>query len=139
MRVKHFFLSCLLGLVVPAMLFPHLTSAQGQYQIREMTDELKTALENRRQRYEALKAMKGRGLIGENNRGYLDVLSDQEGAQRLTSEENRDRRTIYEAIAEQNDLTQASGTIEKVFAQVQRDKAETGEMIQMENGQWTKK
>jgi uncharacterized protein YdbL (DUF1318 family) len=139
MRVKNLFYPFLMGLVVSLMPPAGLTSAQGQYQIQEMTDELKTALENRRARYEALKALKGRGLIGENNRGYLEVLSDQQDAKRLASEENRDRQTIYEAIAEQNDLRQASGTIEKVFAQVQRDKAETGEMIQLENGQWAKK
>jgi uncharacterized protein YdbL (DUF1318 family) len=137
MHIKNLFL--LFCLVIPSLIFLPSISAQGQYQIRQMTDEVKMALENRRQRYDQLKALKAKGLIGENNRGYLEVLSDQEGAQSLVNEENRDRRIIYETIAEQNDLKQAFETIEKVFAQVQRDKAESGEMIQLENGQWTKK
>ncbi len=113
--------------------------AQAQYEIKEMTPEVKGALENRRNRFDQLKALKAQGIIGENNRGYVEVLSDGPASRELAEQENKDRSLIYRTIEEQNNLSNALETIEKVFAQVQRDKASPGDKIQTEDGQWTTK
>lgn len=114
-------------------------ASAAQYEIKEMTPEVKTALENRRNRFDELQALETRGVLGENNRGYVEVLQDNPEARALVEAENKDRRLIYQTIEKQNNLTNALETIEKVFAQVQREKASPGEKIQLEDGRWVTK
>lgn len=116
-------------------------SAQERYSIKQMTPQIEAALNSRRERYSTLAGLKKQGIVGENNRGYVEVLvgtniGSEEG---LVNAENRDRRIIYQAIAEQNNLAGAIATIEKVFAEVQRNNAHPGEKIQTESGTWVTK
>jgi uncharacterized protein YdbL (DUF1318 family) len=113
--------------------------AQSKYSIRQMTPEVSAALENRKARFEQLRELKSQGVVGENNKGYLTVLMEGQGADNVVANENADRKVIYQTIAEQNDLKDALGTIETVFAQVQRDKAENGDKVQNEDGSWSTK
>lgn len=111
----------------------------AQYEIKEMTPEVKAALENRRNRFEELQAFEARGVLGENNHGYIEVLEDDSRARALAEAENKDRKLIYQTIEQQNNLTNALETIEKVFAEVQREKASPGKKIQLEDGRWVTK
>ena len=113
--------------------------AETQYNIQEMTPEVQAALDGRKARFEELRALKDKGIIGENNHGYAEALSDDKKAKDLVKAENKDRKFIYKTIEQQNNLTDAMETIEKVFAQVQHDKAMAGEKIQDDNGQWVTK
>ena len=115
------------------------TFAQGKYSIKEMTPEVQTALDNRRDRFDQLRNLKAKGVIGENNRGYVELLTSDATAKDLVDAENRDRTLIYKTIETQNNLIDALATIEKVFAQVQSDKASPGDKIQDENGHWANK
>ena len=113
--------------------------AQG-YDIKAMTPEVKAALEARKARFSDIKAMKAKGLVGENNRGYVQVLGDGAGVQAAVNAENADRKVVYEAIVEQNQLGDGVlATVEAVFASVQRDKAVPGEKIQQSSGEWSTK
>ncbi len=109
------------------------------YTIKEMTPEIEQALENRRERYDSVRSLKNRGLIGENNRGYLETLSNIQEGQAVVEDENQDRRTIYLAIARQNALEGSLNIIENTFAEVKRDQAQEGDWIQAPDGQWIKK
>lgn len=112
----------------------------ASYDIKEMTPEVKASLDARRARYEQLAAMKAQGKIGENNHGYLDALDSGDGVKDVVDAENTDRKSIYKTIVEQNGLpADALATVETVFAQVQRDKAASGDSIQDESGSWIKK
>ena len=113
--------------------------ADGKYLIKEMTPQVSTALVNRKARYESLRALKDAGVIGENNKGYVEVLKPNDQAQSIADAENKDRQIIYQTIAQQNGLEDALGTIEEVFAQVQYDKAESGEKVQEKDGRWISK
>ena len=113
--------------------------AEGKYDIKEMTPEVQAALENRRSRFDQLKDLKAQGIVGENNRGYVEVLGNDFSARSLVDSENNDRRVIYKTIEVQNNLSGALETIEKVFAQVQRDKASSGDKMQNEDGAWVVK
>ncbi len=119
--------------------FPQNIFAEGKYDIKEMTPEVKAALENRRSRFDQLKSLKAQGIVGENNRGYVQVLGNDSSAKSLVESENNDRRVIYKTIEAQNNLSGAMETIEKVFAQVQRDKASPTDKIQTEDGRWVTK
>ena len=136
---KHILNFILLGTIVGAAAVSNV-SAQDAYNIKTMTPLVERALENRCGRYNELSMLKARGAIGENNRGYLEVLDNSNSdAKAVANAENADRKVIYETIAEQNGLSGEMGTIEKVFAQVQRDKAQVGEMTQDDSGNWVKK
>ncbi|MBP9854018.1 MAG: YdbL family protein [Candidatus Omnitrophica bacterium] len=114
-------------------------SSAAEYNIKQMTPGVTAALESRRARYDQLQDYKKQGLIGENNQGYVTVLKAQGDVASIVDSENTDRKVIYETIAEQNELSGAVNTIEKVFARVQRDKAQSGDKIQLENGNWVSK
>ncbi len=113
--------------------------AQGKYSIKEMTPAVQEALNHRRDRFDALKALKATGAVGENNQGYVVVLADAPNAKATVDAENRDRRVIYKTIAQQNEIPDQIGAIESVFGSVQREKAQSGEKVQDEQGQWITK
>ena len=131
----------ILFLLLSSSLSFKLEPACGQtYQIKEMTPPVATALDNRRVRFDQLKKFKEQGVIGENNQGYVELLIPNDEAKGIVEKENIDRRVIYTAIVDQNNLpAEAITTFQKVFAQVQRDKANTGEKFQAENGTWVTK
>ena len=119
--------------------FIYQAAAQAKYSIKSMTPEVEAALDGRRNRFDQLNELKTKGLVGENNKGYVEALSEDKDAKVLAKAENADRKVIYATIADQNGLTEAIETIEKVFAQVQRDKAEAGQKVQTEDGEWVTK
>jgi uncharacterized protein len=110
----------------------------AQYDIKQMTPAIQSALESRRDRFETLEQFKDSGTIGENNSGYVEVLVADTEAATLAQKENQDRRVIYAAIAEQNGLMEAFATIETVFADVQRTKAKSGQFVELPDGTWIK-
>ena len=132
-KLKIFVMTFMLGIFVASFVWAE------KYSLKEITPAAQAALDSRRDRYDELGALKAKGTIGENNRGYVELLSSDSSAQGLVQAENRDRAFIYKTIAEQNGLNGELGTIEKVFAQVQRDKAKAGDKIQNDNGQWLTK
>ena len=114
--------------------------AWAEPQLKTMTPEIQRAVDARRGRYDALKKYKGQGLVGEDNQGHVAVLTGGDEAQGLVSAENQDREVIYRAIVEQNNQpADAIATVRAAFAEVQREKAEPGEKIQLTSGQWQTK
>ena len=111
----------------------------SKYSIKTMTPEVQQALNARKDRFSELRSLKSSGVIGENNHGYVEVLKSDSNAMSIASQENRDRKVVYQTIAEQNGLEGALSTIESAFAQVQNDKAESGDKIQNADGSWAVK
>ena len=137
-NMKKKFIYILTGIALTTMFCPVVKHAQA-YSIKNMTKEVQAALDARRARYDTLKSFKKQGIVGENNKGYVQVLESNAEASKLVDQENKDRKVIYQTIAEQNNLQGQSEAIEGVFAQVQNDKAESGEMVQKSDGTWVKK
>ncbi len=115
------------------------SAVAAEYAIKEMTPEVQAALDGRRSRYEELVSLKKAGLVGENNRGYVEPFSERQDVLKLVVDENHDRTIIYTTIAQQNGLLGALATIERVFAQEQRDRAQPGVKIQNGDGSWVTK
>jgi uncharacterized protein YdbL (DUF1318 family) len=129
------------GLMLPALfLFSSLGLAQKNYDLKEMTPEITQAIESRRTRYAELQHFKSTAAVGENNRGFVELLRPLPEATGPTEDENRDRKLIYQAIVDQNHLDpEEMGKVQEVFAEVQRGKARPGEMIQLPSGEWVPK
>jgi len=82
-------------------------------------------------------ALKARGVVGENNQGYLEMLKGQSENKEAVMAENQDRKAVYEEIA------QKTGTSMQVVGQRRAiqiaEKAASGEWVQTPAGQWKKK
>ncbi|MGA7278905.1 MAG: DUF1318 domain-containing protein [Desulfocapsaceae bacterium] len=51
-------------------------------------------------RIPAINALKDKGLIGENNRGFLEYRTGEKPQQDMVNAENQDRKTVYQSIAQ---------------------------------------
>jgi uncharacterized protein YdbL (DUF1318 family) len=103
-----------------------------------LVTEIATSLRNRFAQVEALKQA---GCAGESNRGYLELrpcdatadAAKKNEAQKLVSEENKDRKALYKEIAQLNsdqaDVTVS--TIERVYAMERLNRAKSGEIFQL--------
>ena len=136
--MRHFYAFLLPVFLVFLTAMPFCMATDYDFKIR--TPEIEQALKNLQSRYQELQNFKQEGVIGENNKGYVTDLKANAAAATLAAAENRDRRVLYEALAEQNKLGN-TGLLEvqKAFAEVQEDKAGTGEMVQAPSGDWKKK
>jgi len=99
------------------------------------SDNIKARMQ---ERLPTIVQMKADGIIGENNKGFLEFAPDS--AKRdgnVISAENNDRQTVYNAIAKQQG-TSAKLVGERRAFQIS-EKAKPGEWLQDKSGKWYKK
>ena len=84
-----------------------------------------------------IKALKAKGLVGENNKGFLEFVGQQKEKQEVVTAENQDRQKVYKAIAKQQATTVE--LVGKHRAIQIAAKAQAGEWLQDANGKWYKK
>lgn len=93
-----------------------------------------------RKRNDQIQGLKTKGIVGENNRGYLDMrpaeaLTDpnqRNEAQRLVAAENKDRKALYQEVARLNkDQNVSVSTVERVYAVERLKRAKPGEIFQL--------
>ena len=90
-----------------------------------------------KERLPVIKSLKVQGIVGENNRGYIELLKDAPSRADVVEAENRDRRAVYEAIARQEN-TDLEVVEKHRAAQIER-KAASGEWLQDATGKWYRK
>lgn len=99
-------------------------------------------------RFKALKPSYDKGLIGENNRGYLTIrdmgglnLRQKAQIKKLVDAENDDRKALYEEIIRANKLdSSVLPDVERTFAKEWQEKATSrGWWIQKGDGSWIKR
>ena len=84
-----------------------------------------------------IKALKNKGIVGENNLGYLQFIGNKKEKADVVNAENRDRKLVYEAIAKQQNTTVE--VVGKHRAIQIANKAQAGEWLQDANGKWYQK
>jgi uncharacterized protein YdbL (DUF1318 family) len=84
-----------------------------------------------------IKALKDKGLIGENNKGFLEFVGQQKEKQKVVTAENQDRQMVYKAIAKQQGTT--VDLVGKHRAIQIANKARPGEWLQDADGKWYQK
>lgn len=87
------------------------------------------------QRIGRIDALKTQGVLGENNRGFLDVRSGDD--QGVAAAENADRASVYAALAKKTGAS--ADDVGKARAKQIASASAKGVWVQLENGQWTKK
>jgi uncharacterized protein YdbL (DUF1318 family) len=81
--------------------------------------------------------LKAKGIVGENNQGYLQFMGSKKEKADVVNAENADRKKVYEAIAKQQKTTAA--LVGKRRAAQIAQIAGKGEWIQSSDGKWKKK
>lgn len=84
----------------------------------------------------AITALKDKGIVGENNQGFLEFRGTQAQSD-LVAAENKDRAAVYQAIAKK------TGTTPKLVGQRRAGKlaqtAHAGNWLQKPDGSWYQK
>ncbi len=88
-------------------------------------------------RLPVIKALKAKGVLGENNKGYLEFLKGNKENEEVIKAENADRQIVYKAIAKQQGAK--AEVVGKRRALQIAEKAKPGEWIQGESGSWSEK
>lgn len=125
---------------------PAKAMAQG-IDINMTTPAIRQLIASRKQRYASLVPLFNAGALGESNQGLVVVrsldalaLKDKAQAKMLSDQENRDRQQLYRELATANQLPPDKvADIARIFAQVNRQEAQSGWWIQEPNGEWKKK
>jgi uncharacterized protein len=100
-------------------------------------DELKARVA---ERLPKLMELKKAGTVGETFEGYIDVVdekADDKDVKKLIDGENKDRKEIYQLIADREKTT-----VEKVAERAAKrwfEKAKAGEYLKGADGKWKKK
>lgn len=93
--------------------------------------------ERMKSRLPAVNELKAKGVVGENNKGFLEFRGPQEKAD-VISAENADRAKVYEAIAAQQNTTPDLVGKRRAM-QIRNEVAGPGEWLQDDSGNWYKK
>ena len=88
-------------------------------------------------RLPVIDALKADGIIGENNRGYLEFIKNDKPKEDVVISENQDRKKVYSAIAKQQGAT--ADLVGKRRAKQIAQRAKPGQWIQDGSGNWYQK
>ena len=93
--------------------------------------------ERMRDRLSVIVSLKAKGVVGENNKGFLELLKGKTEKKEVVAAENKDRELIYGEIAKK------TGTDVKLVGQRRASqiaaKASPGDWLQDAAGKWYKK
>ena len=89
------------------------------------------------ERIPAINALKDKGVIGENNRGYLEYRSADKPEQQLVNNENSDRKAVYQSIAQQQKVDAV--LVGQRRAKQIADIGQKGHWFQKPDGTWYQK
>lgn len=93
--------------------------------------------ERMRSRLPVIVDLKTRGVVGENNQGFLEMLKGKTEKADVVAAENKDRSDVYAAIAKKSS-TSAQVVGQRRAIQI-ADKANPGEWLQDNKGKWYQK
>jgi uncharacterized protein YdbL (DUF1318 family) len=102
--------------------------------ISAFADDIKTRM---KQRLPVIIELKAKGIVGENNAGYLEFIGAKREKADVVAAENKDRKTVYTAIAKQQGTTVE--LVGKRRALQIAKKADPGEWVQDASGKWVQK
>ncbi len=89
------------------------------------------------ERVKIVKALKLKGIVGENNKGLLEFRGDEKTAEDVVEQENAARQKTYKEIAQKNGSS-ADAVGEARAKQIAKEEA-SGVWIQDPSGKWSKK
>ena len=102
--------------------------------VSAFADDIKARMKNR---LPVIKELKAKGIVGEDNKGFLQFVGGKKAKADVVAAENKDRKTVYAAIAKQQGTT--AELVGKRRALQIAKKANSGEWVQDANAKWIQK
>ena len=102
--------------------------------ISAFSDDIKARMKNR---LPVIRELKAQGIVGEDNKGYLQFVGGKQAKADVVAAENKDRKTVYAAIAKQQG-TKAELVGKRRALQIAK-RANKGDWIQDNSGNWLQK
>ena len=102
--------------------------------VTAFADDFKARMKNR---LPVIKQLKAQGIVGEDNKGYLQFVGGNKAKTDVVAAENKDRKTVYSAIAKQQGTT--AELVGKRRALQIAKRANKGEWVQDASGKWIQK
>jgi hypothetical protein len=99
--------------------------------VTAFADDIKARMKNR---LPVIKQLKAKGIVGEDHTGYLQFVGGKKAKADVVAAENKDRQTVYTAIAKQQGTT--AELVGKRRALQIAKKANPGEWVQDAAGNW---
>ena len=102
--------------------------------------EVQKAIDQRKDRWEKIKSLESKGVIGENNKGYVQARNISKAGEArkdvpdLVKKENEDRQEVYRYVSQKSGVTLEE--TEKIFAKSTRADAPTGTPVEDAVGKW---
>lgn len=90
-----------------------------------------------KQRTAIIKGLKLKGIVGENNKGYVELRNSNKKFDKVVKEENAYRKSIYVGISKKQGVSVTK--VGKERASQIAKKAAKGTWLQKANGSWYKK
>ena len=90
-----------------------------------------------KERLPVIVELKNKGIVGENNLGFLEFVGDKKEKENVVQAENSDRTKVYEAIAKKEGTT-SQKVGERRAIQI-AEKADPGEWLKDQSGKWYQK
>ena len=116
--------ACLFVVLTSFLLFSTIVSA----------DDITERMTSRRPVIEALKK---EGLLGENNKGYLEFVTTNQKQKDVVDAQNEDRKKGYEIVSKKQGVSIEQ--VAKIRSAYYAKNAESGEYIQDASGKWIRK
>ena len=88
-------------------------------------------------RLPAINTLLDKGVVGENNKGYLEFRVADKASEQLVAEENKDRAAVYAAIGQKQGAPAA--LVGQRRALMIAKQAQAGRWYQSPDGKWYKK
>jgi len=122
MRTTKYFIMTLLAVLAVTL------CAQGAF-AEGIKDRMKSRLP-------VINALKAQGVVGENNKGFLEYRGGKKPSQDVIQAENQDRLEVYKAIAARQKTTPEF--VGKARAAQIAEKESGGVWVQSPDGSWNK-
>jgi len=88
-------------------------------------------------RLPAIVELKSKGIVGEDNSGYLQFIGGKREKEAVVQAENQDREKVYSAIAKKEGVS-VNQVGQRRATQI-AEKAKKGEWLQSQGGKWYQK
>jgi uncharacterized protein YdbL (DUF1318 family) len=108
--------------------------------LNESSPRVQQIANSMKARFGKVEAAKKTGAVGENNRGFLEMIkpdaiadsNERNAVQQVIAAENQDRKALYQEIARLNsDQNLTVSAVERVYAQKRLERAKPGEAFQL--------
>ncbi|MCR4321050.1 MAG: YdbL family protein, partial [Candidatus Brocadiaceae bacterium] len=105
--------------------------------VSSFADDLNAIKAEMEKRLPAIIELKSKGIVGEDNSGYLQFVGGKREKEAVVQAENQDREKVYSAIAKKEGVS--INQVGQLRATQIAEKAKKGEWLQGQDGKWYQK